>query len=89
MEWTCVGMEPYVTMSVRPQPPLVKYGTSRSDLFLADPGAREVSFHPPHLTDSQDRLLPARLSQVAAVPRNADFFIKNASEVSKFKFRDK
>ena len=30
-----------------------------------------------------------RLSQVVAVPRNADFFIKNASEVSKLKFRDK
>ena len=27
----------------------------------ADPGTREVSFHPAHLTDSQNRLLPAAL----------------------------
>ena len=32
---------------------------------------------------------PGRLSQVAAVPRNADFLIKCASEVCKLKFRDK
>ena len=32
--------------------------------------------------------LTSRLSQVAAVPRNADFFIKCASEVRKLKFRD-
>ena len=31
------------------------------DLFHADPGIQEVSLHPPHLTDSQDRLLPAAL----------------------------
>ena len=30
-----------------------------------------------------------RLSQVAAVPRNADILIKCASEVRKLKFRDK
>ena len=30
-----------------------------------------------------------RLSQVAAVPRHADFFIKCASEVRKLKFREK
>ena len=30
-----------------------------------------------------------RLSQVAAVPRTADFLMKCASEVRKFKFRDK